>query len=79
MRAPKLSWRTKAAIVAAFVGVGLLWLYVGSPAQRFRMSEEDSCREKCAKVQKSSRLVSHYPKGMVSEGKYDGPWTCECY
>jgi hypothetical protein len=79
MPAPKLSLRTKVSIVAVFVGVGLIWLYVGSPAQRFRISEEEVCRDKCAKVQKSSRLVSQYPKGMVSQEKYDGPWSCECY
>jgi hypothetical protein len=79
MPAPKLSGRIKVTIVAVFAGLGLLWLYVGSPAQRFRMSEEQVCHDKCAKLQKSSRLVSQYPKGMVSGGKYDGPWTCECY
>lgn len=79
MPAPKLPMLTKLAIVAVFVLVGLIWLYVGSPAQRFRMSEEEVCRDKCAQSQKSSRLVSHYPKGMVGEGKYDGPWSCECY
>lgn len=79
MPAPKLSLRTKVAIVAVFAGLGLLWLYVGSPAQRFKISEEDMCRDKCVKLQKSSRLVPQYPKGMVSQGKYDGPWSCECY
>jgi hypothetical protein len=79
MPAPKLSLRTKLAIVAVFAALGLMWVYVGSPAQRFKMSEEQHCREKCANLQKSSRLVSQYPKGMVSESKYDGPWSCECY
>lgn len=79
MPAPKLSTRAKVAVLAVFVGVGLIWLYVGSPAQRFKMSEEDLCRDKCANIQKSSRLVRQYPKGMVGPGKYDGPWSCECY
>jgi len=79
MPAPKLSLRTKVAVVAVLVGVGLLWIYVGSPAQRFKMSEEGLCRDKCASVQKSWRLLPQYPKGMVSQGKYDGPWSCECY
>jgi hypothetical protein len=71
--------RTKVAVVAVFAGVGLIWLYVGSPTQRFRMSEEDLCRDKCTTIQKSWRLVPQHPKGMVPPGKYDGPWSCECY
>jgi hypothetical protein len=79
MRAPTLSLRTKVAVVAVFAGIGLVWLYVGSPAQRLKMSEEDLCRDKCANLQKSWRLVPQYPKGMVPQGKYDGPWSCECH
>jgi hypothetical protein len=79
MPRPALSLRIKIAIVAAFAAIGLISLYVGSPAQRYKLSEEDLCRDKCASLQKSSRLVPQYPKGMVSPGKYDGPWSCECY
>ena len=71
--------RIKAALVAVFVGVGLVWTYLGSPTQRFKLSEEQLCRDKCATVQKSSRLVPQHPKGTVPEGKFDGPWSCECY
>jgi hypothetical protein len=79
MLPPKLGLRTKLCLVAAFAAIGLVWIYLGSPAQRFRMSEGDSCRDKCTKIQKSWRLVAEQPKGMVSQGKYDGPWSCECY
>lgn len=79
MQTPRLSLRTTMALVAVFVGIGLIWMYAGSPAQRFRMREEDVCRAKCTSVQKSWRLVPQYPKGMVGQGKYDGPWSCECY
>ena len=79
MPAPRANKRTKVAVVAVFAGVGLIWLYIGSPIQRFRASEEDLCRDKCATLQKSWRLVTQHPKGMVSPGKYEGPWSCECY
>lgn len=79
MAQPKITIRTKLIIAVVFVAVGLIGLYVGSPVQRYRESEENSCREKCAKLQKSSRLVSQYPPGMLGPGKYDGPWSCECY
>jgi hypothetical protein len=79
MPAPKLSLRTKLAVVAVLAAIGSIWIYVGSPAQRFKLNEEKLCRDKCSSVQKPWRLVPQYPKGMVSEGKYDGPWSCECY
>jgi hypothetical protein len=79
MQAPKLSLRTKVALVALFAGMGLVWLYVGSPAQRFKTSEANLCHDKCAKLQKTWRLVPQHAMGMISEGKYDGPWSCQCY
>jgi hypothetical protein len=79
MPAPQLSLRTKVGVVAALAALGLIWLYVGSPGERFKSSEEGVCRDKCTGLQKSSRLVPQNPKGMVSQGKYEGPWSCECY
>ena len=79
MLAPRVNKRTKVSVIAVFVGLGLIWVYIGSPIQRFRLSEEDLCRDRCATHQKSWRLVPQHPKGMVSPGKYDGPWICECY
>ena len=79
MTQPKLTRRTKLAILAVFISAGLIGLFLGSPVQRYREAEENSCREKCAKLQKASRLVSQDPLGMVGPGKYDGPWNGECY
>jgi len=75
----KLNWRTNLIILAVFVAVGLLGLYLGSPVQRFREGEEATCRETCAKQQKASRLLPALPAGSVPVGKYDGPWSCKCY
>jgi hypothetical protein len=76
---PRLTRRTKLVIIGVFAIVGLLGLYFGGPLQRFRSSEESACHEKCAKLQRSSRLVSPYSQGTVGQGRYDGPWKCECY
>jgi hypothetical protein len=76
---PKVTRRTKVVIVVVFLLVGVVGLYVGGPLQRFRSSEENACHEKCAKLQRSWRLVSPYPPGTVGQGQYDGPWKCECY
>ena len=73
---PKLTLRTRLAIVGAFVVVGFVGLYFGSPLQRYRSQEENACHEKCAKMQRSSRLVSPYSQDTR---RYDGPWKCECY
>jgi len=76
---PKVTRRTKVVIVVVFLAVGLVGLYVGSPLQRFRSSEENACYEKCAKLHRSWRLVSSYPPGTIVQRRYDGPWKCECY
>ncbi len=79
MTQPKVTLRTKLAIVAAFLAVGLVGLYVGSPIQHYRESEETMCRDKCKKLERSWRLVSQNPVGAVNPGRYDGPWKCECF
>lgn len=71
--------RTKLLIAFAFVTVGLVGLWFGSPTQRYRESEEVSCTKTCSVQHKAGRLVSSYAPGMVAPGKYDGPWQCECY
>ena len=76
---PKVTLRTKVVIVLVFLAVGLGGLYFGSPLQRFRSSEENACYEKCAKLQRSWRMVSSYPPGTIVQRRYDGPWKCECY
>jgi hypothetical protein len=75
----KVGLGTKLAIVAALSGIGLSWLFLGSPIQWYRDSEERVCRTQCDKVNKFSRLVSQNPVGSLTRGRYDGPWRCECY
>jgi hypothetical protein len=75
----KVGLGTKLAIVTALSAVGLWWLFVGSPIQWYRDSEERACRAQCDKLNKFSRLVSQNPVGSVNPGRYDGPWRCECY
>jgi hypothetical protein len=75
----KVGLRTKVAIVAALSVVGLWWLFVGSPIQWYRESEERACQTQCDKTNRFWRLVSQNPVGSLTSGKYDGPWRCECY
>ena len=80
--APKkktLGFRTLLSIVAAFSAIGLWWVFIGSPTQWYRESEERACRAQCDKANKFSRLVSQNPVGSLTAGRYDGPWRCECY
>jgi hypothetical protein len=79
MPALKLSTRLKITIFAVFVAIGFAGFYLGNPIERFRMNEQQACDEKCKKLNKLSRLVPALPPGTVAQGKYDGPWTCECY
>ena len=79
MPAPKLSTRLKITVLTVFAVAGLASLYIGSPIERFRMNEEEACEDKCKKLNKVSRLVPARPAGTIGQGKYDGPWTCECY
>lgn len=74
-----LTRRAKITIVLVFIAVGLVGFYLGNPLQRFRADEEAACRDKCTTMQRSGRLVPTLPPGSVAQGKYDGPWSCECY
>ena len=79
MAAPKLSRRLKLTILGVFVGVGVIGFLLGNPLGRFRANEEQACSDKCKALARSSRLVPALPPGSAGMGKYDGPWTCECY
>ena len=79
MAQAKLNWRMNLVIFGVFVVLGLIWLFLGSPAQRSRENEESACRDACAKLDRASRLIPAIPAGSVPQGKYDGPWNCECY
>ena len=79
MQALKLSTRLKVAIFAVFIAIGIGGFFLGNPIERFRVNEQQACDEKCKKQNKFSRLVPARPPGSVGQGRYDGPWTCECY
>jgi hypothetical protein len=66
-------------VLAVFVAVGVLGAFFGSPLERFRRSEASLCQDKCAALNRASRLVPALPPGSVGPGRYDGPWTCECF
>lgn len=78
MKVPRISLRTKLAIVAAFVVIALIGAFVGNIAERYKASEAQACREHCAKAHRSGELVSQNPVGGMTGLKYDGPWRCEC-
>ena len=79
MTALKLSRRLKFTICGVFIAAGLAGFFLGNPIERFRANEQQACYDKCKGLNKASRLVPALPPGSVSRGKYDGPWTCECY
>jgi hypothetical protein len=79
MATPKLPRRTKFTILAVFIAIGLVGLFLGDPLGRFRANEDQACYEKCKALNKFSRLIPALPAGSVTPGKYDGPWACECY
>ena len=79
MSAPKLTRRLKFTIFGVFILAGALGFLLGNPIERFRVNEDQACLDKCKTQNKFSRLVPALPPGSVSQGKYDGPWTCECY
>ncbi len=53
--------------------------FLGSPAHKFHASQDEACRARCADIRKFHRLVPALPAGAVPQGRYDGPWNCECY
>lgn len=78
MKESRISLRTKLAIIAVFIAAALFGIFIGSPAQRYKASEEEACRDRCAKVKMSGSLISQNPVGPLTKGGYDGPWKCEC-
>lgn len=78
MKEIEISRRTKLLIAVVFLGVAIITLILPGPLGLMER-EEAMCREKCSKAQKGWRLVPAHPPPMVSSGKFDGPWTCECY
>jgi hypothetical protein len=76
---PRMSRRAKLAIAAAFVVVGLIFFFGPSPVGLWRQSEQAACEKKCSELKKFARLVPAHPPTQVPQGKFEGPWTCECY
>lgn len=77
---PRVSWRTKVIIAAVFAIVAVIFFFGPSPVGLWRQSEEAACEKKCSELKKFWRLVPAYPPSQqVPRGKFDGPWTCECY
>jgi hypothetical protein len=69
----------KFVVFAVFFAVGVAGFFLGNPAHRLQASQDEACRARCADVRKFHRLVPALPPGAVPQGKYDGPWNCECY
>lgn len=65
MKRPRISWRTKILVVAAFIAVALVGFFVGNPAQRFKRAEEEACHNQCSNAHRSWRLVSKNPTGSL--------------
>ena len=70
---------TKVIIFVVFFAVGIAGFFLGNPAQKFRVNEDEVCRVGCANQHKFHRLVPALPPAKGAPGKYDGPWNCECY
>jgi len=66
-------------ILAVFIAIGVVLFFVPNPLRLWKQSEEAACREQCTRLQKSWRLVPANPNQLIPLGKFDGPWTCQCY
>ncbi len=72
----------KAAVFAVIFAAGVAGFFLGSPAHKLQASQDEACRVRCADAHKFHRLVPLVPappSSSVPQGKYDGPWNCECY
>jgi hypothetical protein len=79
MKGERLTRFAKVIIFVVFFAAGVAGLILGNPMQKLRASEDEACHATCANRHKFHRLVPALPPGSVAQGKYDGPWTCECY
>jgi hypothetical protein len=75
----RLARFAKIAIFAVFFAAGAAGFFLGSPAHKLQASQDEVCRARCANLGKFHRLVPALPGGAPPQGRYDGPWHCECY
>ena len=74
-----LIWLAKSAVFAVFFAAGVAGFFLGTPAHKLEASQDEVCRARCADLRKFHRLVPAPQSGPAPQGKYDGPWNCECY
>lgn len=74
-----VSWRLNAIIIAAFAITGVLFYFGPSPLGLWRQNERAACEKKCSELKRSARLVPARSLNQIPQGKFEGPWRCECY
>lgn len=79
MADPTLTRVAKIIIFLLFIGAGIAGFFLGNPVHRLEASQDEACRARCANMQKFHRLVPIPPAGSAPQGRYGGPWNCECY